>query len=124
MIFRLAPRHRILFPWFALASLSVFACSGDNSRGADSLEEAVTNPIELDPEGRAELLAAGFTVEEIEAVAESITISEALSVRSFVDEANSGELAFPWDANGSISSNPTVRRESHGKQHGCLRARF
>ena len=99
----------------SLALLTTFAAacsqSGDSEdQGSDALS---SSPTELSAEAQGELGAAGFAADEIQAVSDSITISKTLSVKSFVDEANSGELAP--DA---------IRRESHGKQHGCLRARF
>lgn len=68
----------------------------------------------LTPSDAAELENAGFSAKEITAVDESITISRALAVQSLVEGANGKTLA----AGGA------VRRESHGKHQGCLRARF
>jgi hypothetical protein len=60
-----------------------------------------------------ELSAAGFTADEIKAVAESVSISKLLGVQSFVAEANAG----------TASADASIRRESHGKGQGCLRAK-
>ena len=68
----------------------------------------------LDPAEVGELQAAGILEEEIVAVDQSIVASRVLAVKSFVDEANDNTLA----ARGA------VRRESHGKHQGCLRAKF
>ena len=64
----------------------------------------------------SDLAGAGFTPAEIKAVTDSITISEWLGVESFVDDANAGNLKTAPDT--------VLRRESHGKHQGCLRARF
>jgi hypothetical protein len=68
----------------------------------------------LEPAERNELRQAAFSEDEITAVAQSVSASMVLGVKSFVDEVNDRTSA----AGGSI------RRESHGKQQGCLRARF
>jgi hypothetical protein len=68
----------------------------------------------LDRSEQDELRSAGFSEDEIDAVARSVDASRILGVKSFVDEANDGLAA----AGGA------VRRESHGKHQGCLRARF
>jgi hypothetical protein len=61
-----------------------------------------------------ELRAAGFSDDEVAAVAQSVAASKVLAVKAFVDEANDGTAAVGGE----------VRRESHGKHQGCLRARF
>jgi len=68
----------------------------------------------LESSEREELLQAAFSEDEITAVAQSIAASMVLAVKSFVDEVNDHTPA----AGGAI------RRESHGKQQGCLRAQF
>jgi len=68
----------------------------------------------LTPAEVEQLGAAGVSDDEIAAVDSSIANSVVLAVKSFVDEVNDGEQ----------SSLHVVRRESHGKHQGCLRARF
>ena len=68
----------------------------------------------LTPSERNELRVAGLSGEEVEAVSQSVCASVLLAVKSLVDEANDGLLAV----------NGAVRRESHGKHQGCLRAKF
>src|SRR5262245_31971238 len=68
----------------------------------------------LESSEREELLQAAFSEDEITAVAQSVAASMVLAVKSFVDEVNDNTPA-PGGA---------IRRESHGKQQGCLRAQF
>jgi hypothetical protein len=77
---------------------------------ADELSETNTA---LDEAARRELTRVGFTPAETKAVSESIAVSKLLGVQSFVAEANAGDAA----------SDASVRRESHGKAQGCLRAK-
>jgi hypothetical protein len=76
----------------------------------DNFSETATA---LDEDARRELADVGFSPDEIKAVAESIAISKVLGVKSFVSEANDGTTA----------PESSVRRESHGKAQGCLRAK-
>jgi hypothetical protein len=89
---------------------------------AETSEEPATESAEgelsetsraLGEDAKRELAGVGFTGDEIKAVAESIAISKVLGVQSFVKEANDGEA----------KADASIRRESHGKQHGCLRAK-
>jgi len=63
---------------------------------------------------RDELLQAAFSEDEITAVAQSVAASMVLAAKSFVDEVNDNTPA----------EGGAIRRESHGKQQGCLRAKF
>jgi hypothetical protein len=81
-----------------------------NSADAVTMSESTTA---LRPEEKEQLAAAKFTPQEIQAVADSIAVSRWLGVESWVAEANAG-YAKP---------DSSIRRESHGKQHGCLRAK-
>jgi hypothetical protein len=76
-------------------------------------EDAVVASSVLEPSQIAELRQAGFSETEVQAVADSVVISQRLGAQSFVKEANDGDSA-PGSA---------VRRESHGKSQGCLRAK-
>jgi hypothetical protein len=80
----------------------------DVQAGADEINAS----SELDPGSAAELRGAGFTEDEIQSVGESVVVSKRLGLQSFVSENNDG-----------TAQADVVRRESHGKQHGCLRAK-
>jgi hypothetical protein len=96
-----------------LLASSGCAAPPEDDDAVESGEHEVRSEDVLDAQTLAELRAAGFAPDEIGAVARSVVISERLAVQSYVSEANAGE------AHGT-----SVRRESHGKSQGCLRARF
>ncbi len=102
-----------------LTAALIGACRGENPEsdaladGALGKGDSAAAESALAAGARRELAAAGFTADEIQAVADSVSISKLLSVQSFVKEANDGEL----------HEGGSVRRESHGKHQGCLRAR-
>jgi hypothetical protein len=91
----------------------VVGCAGAPSDPAASESELTETATVLDEDAKHDLASAGFTGDEIKAVAESVAISKLLGVKSFVAEANDGNLA----------EESSVRRESHGKHQGCLRAK-
>lgn len=99
-------------------AITAAACAaetaGDEAEGPAVAEGELTETERaLDAEARRTLASAGFSQEEIKAVAESVSISKLLGVKSFVQEAN----------DGNAKSDASVRRESHGKHQGCLRAK-
>jgi hypothetical protein len=109
---------KLIFCGFAvIATIGAFAgCKGRSSSKSEvqnSAEAGVAKRY-LTTEQAVELVRAGFKPDEVKAVSDSIEISEWLAVQSFVDDANAGQLP----------SNPLLRRESHGKGQGCLRADF
>lgn len=94
------------------ASACAAAASVDDTTGsADALSDKAAPP--LSDEDRRELSGGGFAPDEIDAVEESIVVSKVLGVQSFVQEANAG----------TVKTDSTIRRESHGKASGCLRAK-
>jgi hypothetical protein len=101
----------------AALAATVVACSAETEeQGETAGSDAALSETEkaLSPADRAKLSAVGFTPREVDAVAESVSISRFLGVQSFVKEANDGDAA----------PDASIRRESHGKHQGCLRARF
>ena len=96
-----------------LCATGCVAESAEEEEAAESVEEEIATTDVLRPAQIAELRGAGFDQKEIDAVARSVTISEKLAVQSFVDESND-----------PTTNAGVVRRESHGKAQGCLRARF
>ncbi len=105
---------RYVFLWGGLA-----ACvASSNDQDADAMFVTADDASrEIDRATRSKLSQAGFAEDEIRAVGESVVMSRRLSVQSFVKEANESNAAGPAFAR-------SVRRESHGKAHACLRARF
>ena len=95
--------------------LVIQGCASEQAQEEEAAgsEDAVVASTVLEPSQIAELQQAGFTGEEVQAVADSVVISERLGVQSFVKEANDGDSA----------PESQVRRESHGKAQGCLRAK-
>ncbi|HVH43268.1 MAG TPA: hypothetical protein VM925_13025 [Labilithrix sp.] len=95
--------------------MAVTGCvdAGEVSDGETASDNFTETSRALDESAMRELASVGFTPEETKAVAESIAISKLLGVQSFVSEANDGYSA----------SAASVRRESHGKHQGCLRAK-
>ena len=97
----------------AAGAFAIAGCTADMvTNETDTGEDAVVASDVLSGAQIAELRGASFSSEEIDAVAKSVSISEQLGVESFVKEANDGNAA-----------RGIVRRESHGKSQGCLRAR-
>lgn len=105
-----------------LLGLCVFIASAATACVAGTADDAAVGGGEgaltegwqtLTEDGKRELSAAGFSADEIEAVGQSITVSKLLGVQSFVQEANQG----------NAKSDSSIRRESHGKAQGCLRAK-
>ena len=108
---------RYSFAWMMITVVSVVACK-ERASTEGSLAAANTSLTD-DPnwgEVKNSLIKAGFTEAEATAVKDSTSISEWLGVASFVDDANNGFL--------SETPETKLRRESHGKTQGCLRARF
>jgi hypothetical protein len=99
-----------------LLSAETVGCASEpesDSSPAAEEQDLTETANALDEEARRELGAAGFSADETKAVAESIAISKVLGVQSFVTEAN----------DGLAKADATIRRESHGKHQGCLRAK-
>lgn len=109
-----APRHVLV----ALAAIAVASASGCAAAPEEAPAEAANSDLSETPHmlseaAKTELANVGFSGDEINAVAESIAISKVLGVQSFVKEANDGDA----------KPDSSVRRESHGKAQGCLRAK-
>jgi hypothetical protein len=96
--------------------LSLAACapeaSEEEGQDVDQANDAINAASELDAQSIADLRAAGFSEKEINAVGESVVVSKRLGIQSFVSENNDGS-----------AKSGIVRRESHGKGQGCLRAK-
>lgn len=112
-------RHLIVPSIALLAGIHVLSgCARFESDTGEPLEissgDLSETPAALDEEASRELASVGFSDDEVKAVAESIALSKWLGVQSFVKEVNDGER----------TDDDSVRRESHGKAQGCLRARF
>jgi hypothetical protein len=105
---------RRLLPLFFLSTLVACAPEASEEEGQDveAAADEINAANELDPQSIADLRAAGFNEREITAVGESVVVSKRLGIQSFVSENNDGTAA-PG----------IVRRESHGKGQGCLRAK-
>jgi hypothetical protein len=97
---------------FAVGCASETTADSDDSEGAEA--DLTETRTALNDEQKRELTNVGFAPDEIQAVAESIAISKVLGVQSFVSEAN----------DGNAKTDHSIRRESHGKHQGCLRAKF
>jgi hypothetical protein len=93
------------------ASLGGCALDGVSELPIDS--ELQNDGASLSTSDRNELAAAGFSASEVKAVVDSISVSKVLGVQSFVQESN----------DGTLRSDAALRRESHGKAQGCLRAK-
>lgn len=117
---RIPARSKRTRSLLAAAGLTLLAagagCAGETEEevSAETADAELSETARaLDDNERRELQGVGFTADEIKSVAESIAISKVLGVQSFVKEANDGEAA----------RDSSVRRESHGKGQGCLRAK-
>lgn len=112
-----APR-RVLLAVAAMVVATASGCAPESKEEVDSDDGALSQLSEtsrmLSEEDKRELAGNGFSPDEITSVAESISISKLLGVQSFVSEAN----------DGLAKEDSSVRRESHGKAQGCLRAKF
>jgi len=99
-----------------LLLLSLAACAPEaaeeENQDVDQSNDEINAASELDAESIAGLRSAGFSEKEINAVGESVVVSKRLGIQSFVSENNDGT---------AVSG--VVRRESHGKSQGCLRAK-
>lgn len=98
---------------YTLLLATLAACAPATEDAESSAAQATERVPALDRTQRSQLASAGFTEKEIQAVADSIDISKWLAVQSFVNEAN----------DGYATADASVRRESHGKHQGCLRAK-
>lgn len=99
-----------------VSAIAVWSCRQRPAGDSDSLSMAVATVQKsyLTDQQSAALAAVGFKPDEVKAVSDSIGISEWLGVQSFVDDANASRLP----------DERVLRRESHGKGQGCLRADF
>jgi hypothetical protein len=110
------PRRGVSARSLLLATIVLTGCTA--ASGSEEVTEGTEDQLSetntaLDEAARRELTSLGFNPAETKAVAESIAVSKLLGVQSFVAEANAGEA----------TEDASVRRESHGKAQGCLRAK-